>query len=72
MEGQHLHLRPVLAELDFAIRAGADGEIPEQLTRLHHALGAHFEIEESVLFPALHGLSPHTKSDLTKLVDERS
>jgi hypothetical protein len=70
MEGQHLHLRPLLDELDEAVRAGAVAEIGERLTRLRDALSAHFELEESVLFPALHGLSPRSTGDLTRLVQE--
>jgi hypothetical protein len=70
MEGQHLHLRPLLAEIDDAVRAGALAEIGERLTRLRDALSAHFELEESVLFPALHGLSPGSARDLTQLAEE--
>jgi len=72
MEGQHLHLRPLLAELDEAVRAGAASEIGDRLTRLHGALSAHFELEESVLFPALRGLSPHSLRDLTQLAEEHA
>ena len=70
MEGQHLHLRPLFAELDEALRAGVVAELGERLTQVHGALSAHFELEESVLFPALHGLSPRSLGDLTRLAEE--
>jgi len=70
MESQHLHLRSLLGELDTALRDGAHAELPERLTRLRLALAAHFEVEDSVLFPALHGLSPHSQQDLEALSNE--
>lgn len=70
VEAQHQHLRPLLAEAEEASRVGADGPLRERLTRFCDALRAHFELEDQVIFPALHGLSPASQARLETLSDE--
>lgn len=70
VESQHRTLRPLLAEAEESLRAGTPAaEIP-QLAQLHDALKAHFELEDEVLFPAIHGLSPSTGAAIEALSRE--
>ena len=67
VEDQHRLLRDVDAELARAAAAGAKSEVAEWLERKRDALIAHFEWEERVVFPAVHGLLPGTEHELAKL-----
>ena len=58
MESQHRHLRELGDQIDRAVAAGHDAEIERWLQRFRDALRSHFELEETVLFPAVHGLAP--------------
>ena len=70
MEQQHLHLRPLLAEVENAASDGARAPLHPPLLRFCDSLRAHFELEDSVLFPALHGLSPPSQKEIDRLSDE--
>lgn len=67
-EGQHEQLRALLHDAEAAAR---DGEDPVAALRLlRDGLRAHFELEEGVSFPALHGLAPSAQSELEHLERE--
>lgn len=67
-EGQHRQLRDLLERAEEAARSGAELRKPVRL--LHDALRAHFELEQEVAFPALHGLAPASERALVELVEE--
>lgn len=67
VEEQHRLLRDVDAELGRAAAAGTDPDVAEWLERKRDALLAHFEWEEEVVFPAVHGLLPGTEQELAEL-----
>jgi hypothetical protein len=55
---QHRQLHEIQARLE-AAAARADREaLRDAFVRYRHAIGAHFELEDRVFFPALHGLHP--------------
>ena len=64
---QHRLLREVRGRLDAALAADDRREASDAFVRFRHALGAHFELEESVFFPALHGLHPEHAGELAAL-----
>jgi len=64
---QHRQLREIHARLAAAIAAGERQEARDAFVRYRHALGAHFELEDDVFFPALHGLHPEEREDLEAL-----
>jgi hypothetical protein len=65
MKGQHGQLRLLLRDAEAAARAGS--ELGSRLERLRDNLAAHFEVEESIAFPALHGLAPGALAALERL-----
>jgi len=67
-EGQHQQLRALLHDAETAARAGTDPVAA--LSRLRDGLRAHFELEEGVSFPALHGLAPDAQTSLEALERE--
>ena len=67
---QHRHIREIGRELDQAAEKGRSAEVRTWLHRLEEALSAHFELEEDVVFPALHGLAPSQGDALEGLVRE--
>ena len=67
-EAQHRHLRSLLCAAEDAARAGAPSEAP--VSRLRESLRAHFELEEGIAFPALHGLEPAAQPELVRLIAE--
>jgi hypothetical protein len=69
-EAQHVKLRALLSELEGSLSAGKTGSIARQLARFCDALEAHFDLEDEVLFPALHGLHPPSKVALEALSSE--
>ena len=70
MEGQHRRLQEIHAELDLSVRRGDAKEVEAWIDRLHSALRAHFEIEESVVFPALAELEPDSADRVGRLASE--
>jgi Hemerythrin HHE cation binding domain len=68
IEGQHQRLRTLLHDAEEAARTGA--ALNEPLHRLREGLNAHFELEEAVSFPALHGLEPASSRVLAVLQED--
>jgi Hemerythrin HHE cation binding domain len=64
---QHRSLREIAVELDRALPSGSRESVDVWLTRMRDGLAAHFELEEKVLFPALHGLDPATMPEIEQL-----
>jgi len=69
---QHEHLRSAHRAVSDAAAAGDLDEIHACLDRLCGAIDAHFALEESVFFPALHWLHPPSEGELVALVDEHA
>ncbi len=61
MGEQHVHLRPIFAEIRRAIEQTDVQQTREALGRLQEALEAHFRLEDLVFFPALNGCTPATR-----------
>jgi len=70
VESQHTQMRELLHELEEAVRQGDPAAVRAPLGRLRDALAAHFDLEDQVLFPALHGLSPGARMGLEALSDQ--
>jgi hypothetical protein len=64
---QHRQLHEIHDRLGAAIASGSRGEAREAFVRYRHAIGAHFELEDGVFFPALHGLHPAEREELEAL-----
>lgn len=69
---QHRALGKVARELEAALEARSPARTAEWLERFSEALRAHFDLEDSVLFPALHGLTEDTSSELQRLSEEHA
>jgi iron-sulfur cluster repair protein YtfE (RIC family) len=67
VESQHALMRELLQELEKGVRNGDPAAARAPLARLRDALAAHFDLEDQVLFPALHGLSPSARTALETL-----
>jgi iron-sulfur cluster repair protein YtfE (RIC family) len=67
IESQHVQMRALLEQLGKAVRVGEPAALRETVSQLRDALAAHFELEDQVLFPALHGLSPAARISLEAL-----
>jgi hypothetical protein len=63
-------MRALLHELEGTARSKAAAAAREPLAHLRDALAAHFELEDQVLFPALHGLSPDARISLEALSEQ--
>ncbi len=70
LEDQHRHLGPIFEEICRALRGGAVRDVSAAFERYREALAAHFELEESVFFPAVHGLTRDRGSDLCTLCED--
>ena len=70
VESQHVQMRALLHELEEAARSKDAAAKSEPLAHLRDALAAHFELEDQVLFPALHGLSPGARISLEALSEQ--
>jgi hypothetical protein len=67
---QHRHLAAIQHEIDVALDRGSLSEARAALERYEGALTAHFELENRVFFPALHGLVPRRAHELEVLEQE--
>jgi Hemerythrin HHE cation binding domain len=65
IKNQHERLRGLLRAAEGAAREGRS--LREPLHRLRQGLDAHFDIEESISFPALHGLEPSAGAEIAQL-----
>ena len=64
---QHRQLREIHDGLGAAIASGERRDARDAFVRYQHAIGAHFELEDQVFFPALHGLHPEEREGLEAL-----
>jgi len=64
---QHRQLHEIRDRLGAALASGERREVRDAFVRYRHAIGAHFELEDEVFFPALHGLHPEEQEDLEAL-----
>jgi hypothetical protein len=69
---QHRHLAALRREIDVAFERGALHDAQSALKHFDLALAAHFELEQGVFFPALHGLAPARATDLETLEREHT
>jgi len=67
---QHEHLRAAHRAVAESAAAGDVAEVTARLDQLSGAVDAHFSLEESVFFPAIHGLHSESESSLEQLVCE--
>ncbi len=67
MRAQHRHILPFFEEIEAALLRRNSEPIRGSLDRLAEALEAHFNLEDDVLFPALHGLRPESESEIGAL-----
>ena len=67
---QHRQLREIQGRLDAAVSADDRENLRDAFLRYRHAIGAHFELEDGVFFPALHGLHPDERDPLEALSGE--
>lgn len=70
LPAQHDFLDALLATTGRALDRTASAEAQEALRGFRGALDAHFQLEEEVHFPALHGLQPGLGAELEALVRE--
>lgn len=64
---QHRRLHEIRDRLGAAVASGSRRDARDAFVRYRHAIGAHFELEDAVFFPALHGLHPEEREDLDAL-----
>jgi hypothetical protein len=69
---QHRQLAAIQRELVRALAGDAPAEARGALERYAAALRAHFELEQGVVFPALHGLAPERTPELDALEGEHA
>lgn len=67
---QHRHMEQLVLQLGAVLTQGDRGEARHLLSRYRGAVDAHFGLEESVFFPALHGLHPEHTRELDELAAE--
>ncbi len=70
LPAQHDFLDALLATTGRALERMSPGEAQEAMRGFRGALEAHFQLEEEVHFPALHGLQPGLEAELEALVRE--
>jgi iron-sulfur cluster repair protein YtfE (RIC family) len=66
--GQHAWLASVESTVLRVLERGTPGEAREALRAYQGSLDAHFELEERIHFPALHGLRPELGERIAALV----
>jgi hypothetical protein len=69
---QHRQLDALRREVAAALERDARTDGRHALERFAAALSAHFDLEQTVFFPALHGLSPSRKPELEGLEREHA
>jgi len=69
---QHRQLHQIQGRLGAAIASGERSDARDAFVRFRHAIGAHFELEDGVFFPALHGLRPEEREELEGLSREHA
>lgn len=69
IDSQHRHLREFRLELT-RVASGHPDDALEAARRYQRSLDAHFELEEGLFFPALHGYAPEHEPTLRELERE--
>ncbi|HEY8153738.1 MAG TPA: hemerythrin domain-containing protein [Myxococcota bacterium] len=69
---QHRQLDALRKQVAAALERGERGDGQHALERFSAALAAHFDLEQGVFFPALHGLSPSRTQELEALEREHA
>jgi len=69
---QHRQLDVLRKEVAAALEHGALADGRHALERFAAALAAHFDLEQTVFFPALHGLAPSRAQELEALEREHA
>jgi hypothetical protein len=69
---QHRHLSLLRREIDAALERGERDAAGDAFARFEAALLAHFDLEQGLFFPALHGLSPARSDGLEALEREHA
>jgi hypothetical protein len=69
---QHRQIAGLQRALDAALERGERSASRAAVERYAAALRAHFELEQSVFFPALHGLAPGRTGELDRLEQEHA
>ena len=64
---QHEHIHEILRDFESAVADGDRERLVEVFGLYRSALAAHFQLEEEVFFPALHGLHPEHGEELEEL-----
>ena len=64
---QHRHMRDMHRVLGQTLADGDRRDARDAFVRYRHAIGAHFELEDEVFFPAIHGLHPEFTEALEAL-----
>jgi iron-sulfur cluster repair protein YtfE (RIC family) len=64
---QHEQMHELVRELEQALTEQLPDRLKDVLLRFRGAMDAHFSLEDSVFFPALHGLHPEQRSELEEL-----
>jgi hemerythrin-like domain-containing protein len=67
---QHRHMAAMHRLLGQTLADGERRDAQDAFVRYRHAIGAHFELEDDVFFPAIHGLHPEHAEDLDVLSRE--
>ncbi|MCG8590102.1 MAG: hemerythrin domain-containing protein [Proteobacteria bacterium] len=70
ISSQHRQLGRFYAALRRAVANGSPAAARIAFTRFNDALRAHFTVEDSIFFPALHGLAPSFRGRLEQLARE--
>jgi len=70
VHSQHAQLALLVDDFRQALASRPNGQAMAAFEHFADALGAHMRVEETVYFPALHGLLPDVDSELTDLIQE--
>lgn len=70
ISNQHRQLDEFYAMVEASIAAGRARRARSEFVRFQDALEAHFQVEERIHFPAVHGFRPELDAELAELVEE--
>jgi hypothetical protein len=70
ISNQHRQLDEFYGMVVSSLEGGMLARARSEFVRFHDALEAHFQVEEQIHFPALHGLAPELDAELASLVEE--
>ena len=72
IEAQHRHLKPIYRELVQVVAGRRSGSEREWFAKYADALTAHFDLEEEMVFPAVHGLDAGASREIAMLSRDHS